>query len=369
DGDAPPPSQAGGRTPRITGSLRPVGSVSQQPGALVPSIPPLRMPRLQPKAAKRLKLVGVLFFGAVMASVAVIAPTQTKPTMHVVSGKARTKTTSTGATEKWAANKPVTIVLDGSLDDLGPNARTAVRDAFGTWVASGVGVPALTIDNQKASGRAARDGVNRILVGPITLAGHEKDVAATIAYADDRTGAIVEVDMIFNSKYAFGVVGADGTSDDTKSNDDDSKSKSTCKKDYDLQNIATHEAGHFFGLGEDMDDDKATMYFRSATCEITKRELTAPDREAMTSLYPMRTSGTEDMNGNVPGDGSSADGAKSGGCGARVAPVTSSRNDAAFALFAVALAVAARRRRVRARGPLQAAPAHLRAVRSPLHRR
>jgi MYXO-CTERM domain-containing protein len=337
---------------------------------MVPSLAPLRMPRLKPKAAKRLKLVGVLFFGAVMASVAVIAPTQTQPRMNVVSGQARTKTTSTGASEKWPANKPVTIVLDGSLDELGPNARTAVRNAFGTWVASGVGVPALTIDNQKASGHAARDGVNRILVGPINLAGHEKDVAATIAYADERTGAIVEVDMIFNSKYAFAVVGADGTSDDTKSGSDDSTTTSQCKKDYDLQNIATHEAGHFFGLGEDMDDDQATMYFRSATCEITKRELTAPDREAMATLYPMRTSGTEDMNGSVPGSGdSSTDGVKSGGCGARIAPVTSSRNDAAFALLAIALAAAARRLRIRARGPLQVAPARLRAVRSPLRRR
>ena len=189
--DAPPPSAASPQG----GSLRPFGSFSQQPGAM-PSLPPLRMPTLRPKAAKRLKVIGVAFFGAVLASVAVIAPTQTQPTMHVVSGKARTKTTSTGVSEKWAANKPVTIVLDGSLDELGPNARAAVRGAFGTWVESGIGVPALTIDNQKASGHAARDGVNRILVGPIAIAGHEKDVAATIAYADDRTGAIVEGDLI-----------------------------------------------------------------------------------------------------------------------------------------------------------------------------
>jgi hypothetical protein len=300
---------------------------------------------LKPRAAIRVKLVGLAFFALVIASVGVVAPVHTEPVMQVVSGKAQTKTTSTGAHEKWAAGTPVTIVLDGSLDTLGPNARTAVRDAFGTWVASGVSLPSLTLDHQSGAGRAARDGVNRILVGPITLAGHEKDVAATIAYADDRTGAIVEVDMIFNSKYAFDVL-----------DPDDKK----CAKDYDLQNIATHEAGHFFGLGEDLEDPTTTMYFRSATCEVTKRALSAPDRDAMMGLYPLRTSAT-DQSGSVPtgADDASSDGAKRG-CGARIAPVDA-RCDGAFGLIAVAIAAVARR--LRARGSLRAAPARLRAGR------
>jgi hypothetical protein len=317
----------------------------------MPSFAPLRMPRMKPAATKRLKLLGVVAFAAVIASVEVIAPTVKEPAMHLVSGRAGLKTTAAGAHEKWAANKPVTIVLDGSLDTLGPGARAAVRDAFGTWAASGTGLPSLTIDNQSASGRAERDGVNRILVRPITIAGHEKDVAVTIGYADERTGALIEVDTIFNSKYAFAALDAEGTpaktTDPSKTTDDkdDRGESSNCKKRYDLQNIATHEAGHFFGLGEDLDDAAATMYFSSAICETHKRALTGPDHEAMSGLYSVRaTTGTvADQNGDVPSS-DDPDGGPKGGCGARIAPVTSTGADASFAFCAVVLAAAMRRR-------------------------
>ena len=57
-----------------------------------------------------------------------------------------------------------------------------------------------------------------------------------------------------------------------------------CKGWYDLQAVATHEAGHFFGLDEDLHEAGSTMYFKTAKCELRKRDLDTPDRSVLTTL-------------------------------------------------------------------------------------
>jgi hypothetical protein len=102
-------------------------------------------------------------------------------------------------------------------------------------------------------------------------------VAITIGYANPSTGELLEADIIVNSNKKFGLLPpeADGAAHDSPS----------CNASYDLQSIVTHEAGHFFGLGEDMDDEQATMYFKSSKCDLKKRDLTPPDTTVMTTLY------------------------------------------------------------------------------------
>ncbi|MGH7285893.1 MAG: matrixin family metalloprotease [Polyangiaceae bacterium] len=186
------------------------------------------------------------------------------------------RTVDSGKAEKWASGT-ITVVLDASLDDVDPHGQDAVLAAFGTWM-SGAHVSKVVVNRTSEHGVAAHDGVNRILVAPITIAGHEKDVAVTISYADSKTGVIGEADTIFNSKYAFAVLDASDESD--VSHDEE------CGKKYDIQNVATHEFGHFFGLSEDVGDENATMFITSAPCQTHKRELTSADVASMSSLYP-----------------------------------------------------------------------------------
>ena len=54
---------------------------------------------------------------------------------------------------------------------------------------------------------------------------------------------------------------------------------------YDVQNVLTHEVGHFFGLGEDDQLMDATMYVSTPPCETQKRDLAVTDEQAMTQLY------------------------------------------------------------------------------------
>ena len=54
---------------------------------------------------------------------------------------------------------------------------------------------------------------------------------------------------------------------------------------YDVQDVATHEFGHFYGLGEDMTDTTTTMFITSKPCQTHKRTLTESDVTSMSGLY------------------------------------------------------------------------------------
>ncbi len=199
-------------------------------------------------------------------------------TREVVSGRAGLRTTPTGAKESWSGSTPPAFVLDPSLDQIDPSAKAAIIDAFATWDSDGLGVPKASFTISSAAGKVAQDGVSRIVYAPIEVSGMEDALAITIGYANPYTGEVEEADVVFNSKYTFHVFQPAAAA---KTTDDDS----ICSGDYDVQNVATHEAGHVYGLGEDMQDTTTTMYVRSAPCETHKRVLSASDKQVMTALY------------------------------------------------------------------------------------
>ncbi|HEX7664552.1 MAG TPA: matrixin family metalloprotease [Polyangiaceae bacterium] len=235
-------------------------------------------------------------------------------------GTAVPRTVQNGADERWATGT-IDVVLDGSLDDADPGAKDAVAAAFGTWMTSDVGVASVSINRTTDRGQVAHDGVNRIMYGPITIAGHEKDVAVTVSYANASTGAIEEADTVLNSKYSFAVLDA---------SKGDEPRYSECGNKYDVQNVATHEFGHFFGLGEDMNDTTATMFVTSAPCQTHKRALTESDTSAMASLYAGAADADPSKGGAQASCSMASDGARGESAGAMF-------------LFAAALAFMLRR--------------------------
>jgi len=303
--------------------------------------------RPPPRIGRRRALAGAVGLSliALAGAVAHVRPhaSRTLPAVWV-SGAPGVRTTPSGAHERWAVAAPVTIVLDGSLD---AETKEAVRLSLGSWIASVPGLPPVTVDGRTDKGRAAQDGVNRILRGPIKIPGHEHDVAATITYAEDHTGAIVEADVILNSEYEFGVL--DGAGDD----------KTSCAGRYDVQNVVTHEAGHFFGLGEELTDQNATMYVRSLPCQTHKRALTPLDTTALGALYPESAAGGAGLAGAASGDG--AEVAAAARCEIANPPKHDTRSRSTSMIFGLALALglaAARRRRQSSSGGKTVSFAH-----------
>lgn len=106
--------------------------------------------------------------------------------------------------------------------------------------------------------RAKLDGVNAILWKKL----ERSTVGATFVWFIRSTGEVVEVDTVFNQRHPWG-------------NFDNSPDCQGSAEAYDLENIATHEFGHWIGL-DDLFDDAAkdlTMYGFSAGGEVKKRTL------------------------------------------------------------------------------------------------
>jgi Matrixin len=216
---------------------------------------------------------GLLAAAAVLVAGAAVSQSALGATSAYMAAAKASPRTDHGLSERWGT-ATVTVVLDGSLDDMDPAAKDAVTTAFGTWMSSNANVNAVVVNRSTDRIGAAQDGVSRISFGAIDIPGHEKDVAATISYADDATGEIIEADTIFNNAYAFQVM-PEQVSDSHK-----------CIGDkYDIQDVATHEFGHFYGLGEDMSDEATTMFITSKPCQTHKRTLTESDVSSMSGLY------------------------------------------------------------------------------------
>jgi hypothetical protein len=212
---------------------------------------------------------------------------------HVLSGSPGYRMSKSGKPQHWQ-KKALTIYLHDSIEQLG--ATEAVMQAFGHWVASDPRLPDISFDTGETSAEPKHDGKNTISFARITAPGHERDLAITMTYSDDESGEIVEADVVLNSIYAVGVLKAredmwrrnrddDGDADGKVASVTMKDESEDCQNRYDVQNVATHEAGHFFGLGEDPTERDATMFQSIDQCETHKRALSKTDVAAVSTLY------------------------------------------------------------------------------------
>jgi len=106
--------------------------------------------------------------------------------------------------------------------------QAAVNAAFGTWEA----VPSATIAFQYGGFTSARPSDDDDGLSVLGFESHgdlDRTLAATGFTIDIITGAIVESDVFFNTAFEWSTSGAASA--------------------FDLQSVATHEIGHFLGLG------------------------------------------------------------------------------------------------------------------------
>ena len=289
------------------------------------------------RPARKLSL-GVIVLGGVSAVLGLAGAAglshlraRPEPVMQIVSGSPVLKKAEDGESVRWHSKKSK-IYFDASLDAAGEHARDVVQMAFGTWVGSSAKLPSIEFDTTKSASFGQKpNGKSEVMYGPIKLAGHENDLALTVTFSDPKTGEVIESDMIFNSNQPFGslpttamVPTAPGMVEDTM-----------CQKRYDLQSVATHEAGHFFGLGEDFDARTATMFYTTGRCETNKRALQSSDESTMSALY---------VASDADGDGSE-EGANAKGCGGARIGQGSTGSPAVMLLLSALTGLVAWRRR------------------------
>ena len=154
---------------------------------------------------------------------------------------------------------------------LDPSAvHTAIYDSFNTWHVADSGLD-FSYGGTTNAKNTRFDGTNAILwkrLGASTI-------GVTYVWYYTSSGEVAEVDTAFNSRYPWRIFS--GNID--CSNDFDA---------YDVQNIATHEFGHWVGL-EDLYDDAdkdLTMYGFGAGGELKKRSLGTGDDTGANFVAP-----------------------------------------------------------------------------------
>jgi len=145
--------------------------------------------------------------------------------------------------------------------------KSAISQSAETWdsaTSKEIANDNYTIDTTAVYGK--RDGKNAIVFGD-----NYQDpnvIGVTSVWYNTRTSAILEFDMSFEEDFKWGDASQDSSL-------------------MDLQNIATHELGHAFGMGDIYKDacSAVTMYGYSDYGEIEKRTLEQPDIKGLQTLY------------------------------------------------------------------------------------
>ncbi len=155
----------------------------------------------------------------------------------------------------------------------------------------------VTSDTASGADKRKSDNKNTVDFGRTNKFG--KNVIAITVFWVSNSGTIVEADMRFNNNLPWAA--------NNISQDPDTSTNESVSSSYDVQNIATHEFGHFHAGLEDIDDPAAseiTMFAFGARGEVKKRSLAVSDVNSFARAYgplndaPVVTI-TEPSNGSI----------------------------------------------------------------------
>lgn len=209
---------------------------------------------------------------------------------------------------QWPARTRVRyFISDQGVDGVSaPQFRDAVGRGFDAWEAVDTASVAFEFGGFVGGRPLDQDGAN--VIGFAARPDLERTLASTSFLIDTRTGEILESDIFFNSTFQWSVApgGEAGR--------------------FDVQSIATHESGHFLGLGHSLLGETeprptggrrllasgAVMFPIAFTAgNIVDRDLTADDIAGVSDIYPdgdfRRTTGT--LQGTVTKNGKGVFGA------------------------------------------------------------
>jgi hypothetical protein len=197
-------------------------------------------------------------------------------------GAYQVRKTATGAPVHWDG-ETTTVVVDPSFARLGPGAIDAATRAFAAWSeVQGAGAPGVVLTEGAADEVGYREGADNkstLRYEPDGYAPAGGALAITVL-TFDGAGKIVDADIVINGggSHGFAVL----PDPDPSATDPSAATGGP----YDVEDVLTHEAGHFFGLAHNDGSVDATMYFATARGETKKRDLSPDDEAGFRSLYP-----------------------------------------------------------------------------------
>ena len=143
-------------------------------------------------------------------------------------------------------------------------AATAFQAAFGAWM--GAGAPSISVASDGTVRSATADHTDELMFSAL------RGRTLAVTYTWHWTTGEYENDVVFNSKVPWFMAPGEGTGCYTGVNA------------YDLQDVATHEFGHIYGLGH-VQSPYNTMYPTATTGETFKRSLAPGDAAGIRAIY------------------------------------------------------------------------------------
>jgi len=169
------------------------------------------------------------------------------------------------ATTGWTVGAPLTAHLNtASVPGYLGDVTAAFQASFDGW---GTAVPRITVVGDGTVTKPSATRTNDLMFG--RTSGSSLAITYTWRWSD----GLVESDMILNSRVSWFQAASEG----------DGCYESVAK--YDVQNIATHEAGHVYGLDHPAGDRFETMYAYGYSGETLKRSPANGDIAGVASLY------------------------------------------------------------------------------------
>jgi len=158
-------------------------------------------------------------------------------------------------------NGTASYYLVSGNNPAGASGEAAIHAAFKTWSDASTNVQ-YTFAGYTSQGMQAYDGKNIVYWQTGAWPWDQSLAAITWRYFDTSDGKLLDADIVFRRDFNW-TVGGSG---------------------YDIQNAATHEVGHFGGLGHST-DTKASMYASTHSGETSKRVLVADDLSGLGAIY------------------------------------------------------------------------------------
>ena len=159
-------------------------------------------------------------------------------------------------------NGTASYYMASSNNPAGAAGEAAVKAAFKSWSDASSNLT-YTFAGYTSQPAQAYDGKNVVFWIHGTWPYDSTMAAVTYRYFDTTDGRILDADIVFRGSGFNWTVGGSG---------------------YDIENAASHEIGHFTGLGHST-DSQATMYASTHAGEIQKRDLAGDDLSGLATIY------------------------------------------------------------------------------------
>jgi hypothetical protein len=197
-------------------------------------------------------------------------------------GAFEVKHTRAGELVSWRRSS-VALTLDPSLRHV-DGGEDAAFAAAAAWSESGR-APALSTSARATPLEPGYDQVSAIFFAKDGFAPAGDALAVTLLAFDDRTGEVLDADVVLNGAYRFAPMPAGTACDDVI--------EWGAAEPYDIRRVLAHELGHALGLGDEPAHREALMYPYLARAVAVPASPAADDLAGLTVLYATRANGAE----------------------------------------------------------------------------